>query len=204
MNIKGTAWRDKSSKGKNSRLCGHQDPTDGQCCSHSNHCFNQFWHLNSSFTFYDIFSKRESNCGKWRQCKASKPSANIADLHEELQTFQSASLRSWLNPSYYIKSYPCAKGGIHTREADACWYKLQSSSLLGNRLCSMLPLFLCQNYLFILLFWSRLGLSISDLARTDTVYSCCYSLSDGVQFLNLHWFPLTPLMTCTFSHVKCF
>lgn len=56
----------------------------------------------------------------------------------------------------------------------------------------MLPLFLCQNYLFIFLFWSRLGLSISDLALADSVYPCCHSLSDGVQFLNLHRFSLTP------------
>lgn len=56
----------------------------------------------------------------------------------------------------------------------------------------MLPLFLCQNYLFIFLFWSRLGLSISDLALADSVYPCCHSLSDGVQFLNLHRFSVTP------------
>lgn len=97
-----------------------------------------------------------------------------------------------LTSSHCIKSYPCAKRGIHTREADTSWYKLQSSSLLGNRHCNVVPLFLCQNYLFIFLFWSRLGLSISDLALAVSVYPCCHSLSDGVQFLNLHRFSLTP------------
>lgn len=115
----------------------------------------------------------------------------MANLQEDLQTSQTVSLGSWLNSSHCIKSYPYAKRGIHTREADASWYKLESSSLLGSKHCSMLPLFLCQNYLFIFLFWSRLGLSISDLALADSVYPCCHSLSDGVQFLNLHRFSLT-------------
>lgn len=81
--------------------------------------------------------QRESDHRIRGQYKESKTSTNIADLHEGLQTPQTASRRSWLNPSYCEKSSPCSKWDIHTREADACWWKLQSSSLLGSRRCSM-------------------------------------------------------------------